>query len=156
MTSSRIATNPRNVALASPYMQHKFVHWEYPTLLQLSKICVVISPTYHNQQNLIAAVDALLGPTHECVRSRCARRSSLQHLPRRSVERSPGRDPGQGMRTAVCPRLGRPARAPPHAIDMRDEQHIRLEKIKAKRVKKIKVFDIFDWMISIGRDPLYL
>ena len=60
------------------------------------------------------------------------------------------------MRTAVCPRLGWLARAPPHAIEMRDEQHIRLEKIKAKRVKKIKVFHRFDWIISIDRDPLYL
>ena len=60
------------------------------------------------------------------------------------------------MRTAVCPRLGRPARAPPHAIETRDEQHIGLEKIRAKRVKKIKVFDRFDWIISIDRDPLYL
>ena len=60
------------------------------------------------------------------------------------------------MRTAVCPRLGRPARAPPHAIETRDEQHIGLENIRAKRVKKIKVFDRFDWILSIGRDPLYL
>ena len=39
----------------------------------------------------------------------------------------------------------------------RDEQHIGLEKIRAKRkVKKIKVFDRFNWMSSIGHDPLYL
>ena len=44
--------------------------------------------------------------------------------------------PRQGMRTAVCPRLDRPARAPPHAIETRDEQHIGLEKIRAKRVKR--------------------
>ena len=48
------------------------------------------------------------------------------------------------MRTAVCPRLGRPARAPPHVIEMRDEQHIGLEKTMEKQVKKIKVFDRFD------------
>jgi hypothetical protein len=39
----------------------------------------------------------------------------------------------QSMRTVVCPRLGKPARAPPHAMEMRDEQHIRLEKIRAKK-----------------------
>ena len=49
-----------------------------------------------------------------------------------------------------------PVRAPPHAMETRDEQHIGLEKIRAKRVKKIKVFDRFDWIISIDRDPLYL
>ena len=31
-----------------------------------------------------------------------------------------------------CPRLGRPARAPPHAMETRDEQHIGLEE-KVKR-----------------------
>ena len=41
--------------------------------------------------------------------------------------------PRQGMRTAVCPRLSRPARAPPHAIETRDEQHIGLKKIRAKK-----------------------
>ena len=62
----------------------------------------------------------------------------------------------RGIRTVVCPRFSRLARAPPHAMETRDEQHIGLEKIRAKRVKKINMFDRCDWMPSIGRDPLYL
>ena len=38
----------------------------------------------------------------------------------------------QGKHTLGCPRLGRPARAPPHAMETRDEQHIGLEE-KVKR-----------------------
>ena len=38
----------------------------------------------------------------------------------------------QGKRSLGCPRLGRPARAPPHIIETRDEQHIGLEE-KVKR-----------------------
>ena len=85
------------------------------------------------------------------------REEKLLAAPPAKIRRTLAREgPRQGMRTAVCPRLDRPARAPPHAKETRDEQHIGLENIRAKRVKKIKVFDIFDWMISIGRDPLYL
>ena len=64
MTSSRIATNPRNVALASPYMQRIFFRWEYPTLLQRSKTCVVISPTYRNQQNSNRDTKILVAESH--------------------------------------------------------------------------------------------
>ena len=42
--------------------------------------------------------------------------------------------PRQGNHTLGCPRLGRPARAPPHAMEMRDEQHIGLEE-KGKKDK---------------------
>ena len=71
-------------------------------------------------------VDAFYGPTHDRARSRGARRSSLQHLlcgvvrpvrgtgqtgrraeRRRSVERSPGRDPvGASMRTVALGSAG--------------------------------------------------
>ena len=45
----------------------------------------------------------------------------------------------------------------PWGRETRDKQHIGWEKIRAKKkVKKIKVFDRFDWMPKIGRDPLYL
>ena len=48
----------------------------------------------------------------------------------------PDEDPtnAQGKHTLGCPRLGRPARAPPHAMEMRDEQHIGLEE-KGKKDK---------------------
>ena len=41
----------------------------------------------------------------------------------------PDEDPtnAQGKHTLGCPRLGRPARAPPHTMETRDEQHIGLE-----------------------------
>ena len=85
------------------------------------------------------------------------REEKLLAAPPAKIRRTLAREgPRQGIRTAVCPRLGRPARTPIHAMETRDEQHIELEKIKAKRVKKIKVFDRFDWIISIDRDPLYL
>ena len=57
-------------------------------------------------------VGSFLGPTHECARSRSERRSSLQHLLRRSVERSPGRDPVraciQRFALGSAGQLGRP------------------------------------------------
>ena len=54
------------------------------------------------------------------------------------IQRTPTRvELRRGKRTLGCPRLGRPARAPPHAMEMREEQHIGLKKIRAKRkVKK--------------------
>ena len=64
MTTSRIATNPRYIALASPYMQRIVFRWEYPTLLQRSNTCVVISPTYRNQQNLNRDTKILVAASH--------------------------------------------------------------------------------------------
>jgi hypothetical protein len=40
------------------------------------------------------------------------------------------------MRIAACPRLGRPARTPPHIMEIREERQKGLEEIRAK--KKIK------------------
>ena len=46
---------------------------------------------------------------------------------------NPAREVRQGMHTVVCPRLDRLARAPSHAMETRDKQHIGLEKFRAKR-----------------------
>ena len=51
------------------------------------------------------------------------------------IQRTLAREgPRQGKHTLGCSRLGRPARAPPHAMEMRDEQHIGLEE-KGKKDK---------------------
>ena len=59
-------------------MQHIVFRWEYPTLLQRSKICVVISPTYRNQQNFNRDTKILVATSRRNatkIGCRCAKRT---------------------------------------------------------------------------------
>jgi len=61
------------------------------------------------------------------------------------------------MRILDCFRIGRPTRAFSNTIEMKQKYHIEVGKIREeKEGKKINVFSRFDWINSIGRDPLYL
>ena len=120
-----------------------------------SSICLL-------QKNISGPVDAFYGPTHDCARSRDARRSSLQHLLRRAVrpvkgigqtgrrgesaksdERSPGRDPvgASACRVALgsAGQLGRP-----QTPWRREKIACRGWKSRVKRRDKRCVLDRFD------------
>ena len=59
-------------------MQRIVFRWEYPTLLQRSKMCVVISPTYRNQQNFNGDPKVLVAESHPNatkIACRCAKRT---------------------------------------------------------------------------------
>jgi len=59
-------------------MQRIVLCWEYPTLLQQSKTCVVISPTYRNQQNSNRDTKILVVESHPNatkIACRCAKRT---------------------------------------------------------------------------------
>ena len=45
-------------------MQRIVFHWEYPTLLQRSKMCVVKSPTYRNQKKFNRDSKILVAESH--------------------------------------------------------------------------------------------
>ena len=58
-------------------MQGIVFRWEYPTLLQRSNTCVVISPTYRNQQNLNRDTKILVAESHPNttkIANRCTKR----------------------------------------------------------------------------------
>ena len=59
-------------------MQHIFFIGNTPTLLQRSKTCVVISPTYRNQQNFNRDTKILVAtsrPNATKIACRCAKRT---------------------------------------------------------------------------------